>query len=303
MKHFLALVALGLMLITGLNGQALRPYTVGLRTTGDINAVEKTVVEKLQTNGFRVLGSYTPASDDTRRVVVVTSKDLLDAVGSKGGLTAFASALRVGITLESGKVIVSYTTPEYWGNAYFRDDYPVVEKNIQNVSLAFHAAFNNAGNEQFGSEDGIPPDKLRNYRYMIGMPKFDDTELLGTFKSFEEAVGAVENGLSKNKLDLTKVYSVEVPSRNLRLYGIAISGEDGEASFMPVIDIDSPKHTAFLPYELLVVNNEVHMLHGRFRIALSFPDLTMGTFMKIVSTPKDIHRLFEALVNDPLIMN
>jgi len=65
---------------------------------------------------------------------------------------------------------------------------------------------------------------------------------------------------------------------------------------MPIIDIDNPKHTAFLPYEILVMNGEVHMLHGRYRIALSFPDLTMGTFTKIMSTPGDIENAFIQLV-------
>ena len=137
----------------------------------------------------------------------------------------------------------------------------------------------------------------------MGMPRFDDTQVLGEFASYAETVKRVESGLANNNLDLTEVYSIEIPSKKLKLYGVQITGEDGEASFMPVIDISSPKHTAFLPYELLVVDNEVHMLHGRFRIALSFPDLTMGTFMKIVSTPKDINRLYEALVNEPLTVN
>jgi hypothetical protein len=44
------------------------------------------------------------------------------------------------------------------------------------------------------------------------------------------------------------------------------------------------------------MGNEVHMLHGRFRIALAFPDLTMGTFTKIMSTPGNIQDLLEQLV-------
>lgn len=64
---------------------------------------------------------------------------------------------------------------------------------------------------------------------------------------------------------------------------------------MPKIDIGSPKHTGFLPYELLIVGNKAYMLHGRFRIALSFPDLTMSQFMKIVSTPGYIEEKMTAV--------
>ena len=63
---------------------------------------------------------------------------------------------------------------------------------------------------------------------------------------------------------------------------------------MPTIDIGQHKHTAFLPYEMLILKNKVYMLHGRYRIALSFPDLKMGTFMKIVSTPGNIEELLES---------
>jgi hypothetical protein len=65
--------------------------------------------------------------------------------------------------------------------------------------------------------------------------------------------------------------------------------------FLPKIDVNSPKHTAFLPYEFLVYENKVLMLHGRYRIALSFPDLGMGTFMKIMSTPGNLADAVESL--------
>jgi len=45
---------------------------------------------------------------------------------------------------------------------------------------------------------------------------------------------------------------------------------------------------------MLVDDNKVYMLHGRFRIALSFPDLSMGTFMKIMSTPGDIEKMLKS---------
>ena len=64
---------------------------------------------------------------------------------------------------------------------------------------------------------------------------------------------------------------------------------------MPIIDIAQQKHVSFLPYELLVVGKKVRMLHGRFRIELSFPDLTMGTFTKIMSTPGEIEDLLSLL--------
>jgi len=38
----------------------------------------------------------------------------------------------------------------------------------------------------------------------------------------------------------------------------------------------------------VVSNGSVYMLHGKFRIAIDFPDLSMGTFMKISGAPSAI---------------
>ncbi len=84
-------------------------------------------------------------------------------------------------------------------------------------------------------------------------------------------------------------------SQQTVLYGIGLKGATGEGHFLPIIDIAEHKHTAFLPHELLGNGKKVYMLHGRFRIAVSFPDLTMMIFGKIMSTPGDIEALMATL--------
>ena len=140
----------------------------------------------------------------------------------------------------------------------------------------------------FGSEEGVEIDDLREYQYMMGMPEFDDVVELKEFDSYAAAVAKVDANLKKGGKNFKKVYSVTIPGKNLKLYGIALTGTEGEKLFMPKIDVSNPKHTAFLPYEILVKGKTVVMLHGRFRIAVAFPDLTMGTFTKIMSAPGDI---------------
>jgi hypothetical protein len=39
---------------------------------------------------------------------------------------------------------------------------------------------------------------------------------------------------------------------------------------------------------MIVSGGKVYMLHGKFRISLDFPDLAMGTFMKIYGAPSAI---------------
>lgn len=276
--------------------QTLKPYTIGAETTGTVAGVKVKVQSALESKGFIVLGQYQPANDANRWLIVVTSNDLKNAVRKIGGTTGFALALRVGITRENGKIIVSYTTPEYWGNAYFQKNFVKVKSLYSQVAANLKSALSpigSNGGKTFGSKKGIKATSLQGYHYMIGMPYFDDNIKLNTFSSFDAAIAKIDGNLNRGVKNLVKVYSIALPGKNIKLYGIGLRGAEGEGDFLPTIDYGNPKHTAFLPYEILVYNNTAYMLHGRYRIALSFPDLSMGTFMKIVSTPGNIEDLLK----------
>jgi uncharacterized protein (DUF302 family) len=276
----------------------LKPYILAYESNAALTEIRTTLKDNLKAEGFSILGEYKPAGDANRWLIVVGNSNLTSAVKKIGGLTGFAATLRVAITKEGGVWKVSYTNPYYWGNAYFRDDYPSVETYYKNVHNAFIRAMKKSGSFKgtyFGSKKGVALDDLREYQYMMGMPEFDDVEELAEFDSFNDAVAKIDANLKKGVAGVKLVYAYRIPGKNLKLYGVALTGEDGERSFMPKIDIGSPKHTAFLPYEFLVNNDEVVMLHGRFRIAVAFPDLTMGTFSKIMSTPGDIEDTLEKI--------
>ena len=300
MKKNIILLSL-LILSLGINAQSLKPYILSSTNTSSVKETSLEVKAALKSSNFNVVGEYSPVSDPGRWVIIVSHPALTKAVQSIAGKTGFAATLRVAITKESQGTVVSYTNPLYWGNAYFRDDFDKVASNYDEVAKAFKSALANIGkvnNTSFGSEKGEEIDDLRKYHYMMGMPYFDDTKELGEFSSYNQALNKIESSISKGMPGLTKVYRLDIPGQDLTLYGFALGGENGESKFMPKIDVSTPKHTAFLPYEILVMGNEVHMLHGRFRIALSFPDLTMGTFTKIMSSPGDIEDLLKQLVED-----
>lgn len=281
------------------NAQALKPYVLGATSSKSITELKPIVSEALSSNGLKVVGSYMPAADKNRLVLIVTHNELTKAVQKMGGLTGFAATLRVGITREGTITNVSYTNPIYWGNAYFRDDYSKVSSNYAAITKSFETAMKSLDGYKglfFGSKKGVDADDLHDYHYMIGMPYFDDTEELRAFDSYKEAVAKIDANLKKGVPNASLVYKVNVPGKELTVYGIALSGEDGESEFLPKIDISTPKHTAFLPYEILVMGNKVHMLNGRYRIAVSFPDLSMSTFTKIMSTPGDIEDMMRKVV-------
>ncbi|HHS96133.1 MAG TPA: hypothetical protein ENJ45_06040 [Phaeodactylibacter sp.] len=297
MKNVFALL---LILAVGLNtatAQKLKPYTIGAKTTGTVSSVKATVKSALESNGLTVVGQYRPANDANRWVIAITSPELKSAVRKVGGTTGFALALRVGITKEGSNIIVSYTTPAYWGNAYFQKNFGKVKSLYNQVAGKLKTAMSavgGGGGTMYGSAKGMTASDLQGYHYMFGMPYFEDNIKLNSFGSYSAAVAKIDGNLSRGVKNLVKVYSIALPDKNLKLYGIGLRGSSGESAFLPTIDYGNPKHTTFLPYEMLVYNGDVYMLHGRYRIALSFPDLGMGTFMKIVSTPGNIEDLLKS---------
>jgi uncharacterized protein (DUF302 family) len=292
---------LGIILCTAfaLSAQNLKPYVVGFESTESIKTVQTTLVEQLKTNGIDVVGQYQPANDNNRWLIVFSSNELQSAVKKVGGLTGFASTLRIAITVENGKTVVSYTQPEYWGNAYFRADYDKVASLYAALKTKLETSMKACGSfsgKTFGSKDGIDAKGLRKYHYMMAMPYFEDVVELGEFQNYATAIATIDKNMKKGVPGVKLVSKVSIPGKELTQYTFALNGANGESKFLPIIDNSNPKHTAFLPYEVLVNGKEVVMLHGRYRIALSFPDLTMGTFTKIMSTPGDIEDALKQVV-------
>jgi len=287
-----------IFLFTALSiSQGLMPYTFGAESRMPVKTVVKELKVTLQSSGFQVIGEYNPAADSNRVVLVLTSKLLLDAVAEFGNYTAFAAVLKLAVTHENDSSYVTYTNPMYWGNAYYQNHFFKVEARFWEVNMRLQDAMTDVGtpvNINFGSEKGFSPKELQKYHYMFGMEYFEDRVQLNSFTTFIDAVKTIDRNLDNGVPNLELVYSLKIPGKNLKLYGIGLSGEQGESHFMPIIDQTSPRHTAFLPYEFLVIDNNVEMLHGRYRIALSFPDLSMMTFGKIISTPGDIESLLRS---------
>lgn len=276
-----------------------QPYVLAYETGQSLEEASSDVLKSLEAQNFKLVGIYKSSSFTDRMVIIVTHDQLVKAVQKVGGLTGFAATLRVGLVKENGKVSVTYSNPDYWYRAYYTSHFDKVKPEINVVTKALENSFkgqSNYLNKPYGSKKGMDADDLEDYNYMMGMPKFDDTKKIGKYGSYAEAKAAVEKNLKSNSYNAKFAYRYEVPGKNLTVYGFGFDGEKGEKKFIPVIDMATPKHVAFLPYELLVVDNEIHMLHGRYRIALSFPDLTMGTFTKIMSTPGDIEDMFKELV-------
>lgn len=261
---------------------AISPYIQGNSVTGGSAQAAATAVEsKLKNGGFKVIGKYFPKELAGYGVVVATDDAMLDEVGSVGGNAILGAAIRVGVKADGS---VTYTNPDYWYRAYFRKAFAKKEDAVKALQARLQGALG-AGKGLGGDETA---SSLSNYRYMIGMERLDSYKnKLAEYGSFAEAVKTVRDNLAKGAGKTTKVYEVVLPSRKLAVFGVAMNdSEDNDGDWIKKIDMQNS--VAGLPYEVYVVDKQVESPHGRFRIALAFPDVGMGQFMRISSLPNAI---------------
>ena len=263
------------------------PGTLAEKTEASINALDEA--------GFEIVGNYSPM--DGTNVLVVTSDELkqIASVSDRGG---YSAGQRVSVTEAGDNIEVSFINPVYiqYGYRLKGDMQTVYEALVE--SLGQIDACGAAGKK-------MSAKKLGKYHYMMGMQYFDDPSELGSFESYEAAVAAVEEGLSKPDDALTQVYRIDIPGKEQTVFGVGMKmtnsdEEDLDSEFqMSIVDFESCKKRAYFPYEVLVDGNNVEALHMRFRMAMHFPNLSMmgkHGFTKLMSAPGAIEDALEDMV-------
>jgi hypothetical protein len=285
----LGLACLAVLAAGTAGAEALKPFVLGNAQGADLaSAVEKTR-NALQGAGFLVVGEYKPYPG--AHVIAVTN-DELKSVASKSDNGGFGAAQRVSVTDTGSGVQVAYANPPYVAAAFrMASDLAPVARSLESALGATQA---------FGSEDGLTAKALRKYHYMFAMPYFDDVDELGSFDSHAQAVSTIEQRLRDGAAGTQFVYRIDLPGKDETVFGVGIgTGEGADESVMSVTDSGDLKHTAHLPYQILVTGNEAIALRGKFRIAVSFPDLGMGTFMRISNAPGAINEVLREVVQGP----
>ncbi|MEW6415010.1 MAG: hypothetical protein AB1482_07105 [Pseudomonadota bacterium] len=257
---------------------AISPYVQGDPVSGaSVQAVASAVEGKLKSGGFKVIGRYFPRGLPDRGVLIATDDAMLDEVGSVGGHAVLGAAIRVGVRADGS---VTYSNPDYWYRAYFRKDFDRKEAAVKVLQARLQAALG-AGKGVGGNEEAA---NLTHYRYMIGMERLDSHKnKLASYDSFNDALKAVRDNLAKGTAGTSRVYEIVLPGRKLAVFGVAMH-DDADW----IRKIEQQEHIAALPYEIYIVDKDVNAPHGRFRIALAFPDVGMGQFMRISSLPNNI---------------
>ena len=244
------------------------------------------VKSALESKNFELVGEYNPGNSDTLYVICYTRKDFADISLKFEDRGALASVMKVGLVKTGGKIDVSMINPEYIFYAYLYEGIDPYISQLENVTKDVKTALSAIGNdfEPFGGFE--ERDDLEDYRYKIMMPYFTDPVELEEYNSFEEGLAHIRNKLDERVGHAVKIYEVVYPDHQVAVFGVGLlDAEDGESAFLPTI---GASHVAAMPYEIILQDKEATMLHGRYRIALHWPELGMGTFMKIMSTPGNI---------------
>jgi len=294
MKRNLLLLVLVFSTFFGVS-QELSPYFKITETDSEISVINTQIKEALSQNGFFVIGEYAVAKNENLFVTCFTSNELKDLSLQFKDRGALASVLKVGFVKKDGKTTVSILNPEYMFMAYWGEQLKGQEDQLMAISNKVKATFSGFGEaEAFGGT--VEKDDLADYHYMMMMPYFDDPDELNEFDSFEEGLATIRKNLEAGKGNTVKVYEQIFEGKEIAIFGVGLlDTEDGESHFLPIIGED---HVANMPYEIILQGKEASSLPGKYRIALFWPSLTMGQFMKINSTPGYIKDVMEGLTED-----
>jgi hypothetical protein len=224
------------------------------------------VASKLKAAGFQVLATYHPMQKRYLNVIVITNATLKKAAAKpKRGFAAIQKVL-----VDTRKKTVLTTNPQYWLKAFLQKDYNAAAAH--SVKSALKKALGNLT----PTKDALSSGDLAGYHFMLGMPYYEDMLVLKK--------GA--KSVASNK----RVFSLSLPNGS-KLYGVRLP--KSVESFVAKIGEDK---ALVLPFTVLIENGTAYALHAKYYLAISYPLLSMGQFMKISSAPGQIEEALERAV-------
>lgn len=296
----LLMVGMGLLyVVSGVAAdKALKTYILAEKKAGDVATVVAATKTKLNKAGFEVVGEYSPY--DTATILIVTN-DTLKANAGNSDFGAFGAAQRVSITKAGDEVQVAFTNPTYMSHAYR------MKSDLAAVSSKLKSALGDQG--EFGPDEGVTAKDLRDYQYKWLMPYFDDLLELVDYGNQQIAIEKVEALLLNSKVGVKKVYRIDLAGKEETVIGVSMAGPgkldcSGDKYIMKEIDFKKLKSTGHLPYEIVISKGKVYALPAEFRIAISFPDLSMmgsNSFMSIMCAPLAIQEALTVAVGGEFI--
>lgn len=231
---------------------------------------------KLAGAGFEVIGEYTPIKKGT---TLVFTNDALKAEGAKPG-RAYAAVLRLFV--DDKEKMISITNPIYFGKAFMQDDYSyeVFAAQLEAITTAFEGLSE--------SPDRFAYEKLAGYNFMIGMPHYEEPDLLGDKAATTAEALAKAKAHKKGKGVIFELKLSETST---------LIGHDLGKRTKKFVKKIGRQNAAILPWCVSIEDGQAKALNAKYYIALSYPLLDMGGFMGIATVPgaitKDLEKPFK----------
>jgi hypothetical protein len=256
MKKLLSLFAMLGVLTSSIYAEDVSAYLVGEHM--DAQSARKA----LKNVGYEILATYDSVKEG--QTIVFTNSNLKTEASKPN--RAHAAVLRLFV--DNQEKMISITNPVYFGRAFMQDDY---NENVFNAELE---RLNGAFAGLSGSTDKLDDDDLAGYRFMFGMPYYEDVE--------ELAEGDNGDLLSKVKANNENViFELQVsPQTTLVGYKLTLTPETN--AFVEKI---GRANAAVLPYCIVIEDGKATALAAKYYLAVSYPSLSMGQFMEIADVP------------------
>lgn len=217
----------------------------------------ETAKAKLVANGFEIVGTFKPAENGT---TILYTNAAMKADANKP-MRSLAAVGRILVDDERKQVHIA--NPIYFNKAFLQNEYNHATASATYTSL--EKAFGPLKN----SEDQWEFAGLTDYRFMIGMPYYQDMDVVGE--------GTTADLVAKAKAAKGSVVQV---------------GEDRYVAFVELDKRTSafPKkigtqNSELLPWAVLIEGGKAKALNAKYFIAVSYPLLDMGGFMGIMTIP------------------
>ncbi|MBN2815251.1 MAG: hypothetical protein JXQ67_01105 [Campylobacterales bacterium] len=234
----------------------------------------KDASQRLQDAGFEVLASYESVKDG--QTLVFTN----EALKNQGAKTGRAHVAVGRLFIDSKEKKISFTNPVYFGKAFMQDEYDarVFEQIAEDIKRIFTGLEN--------SKDKLDENDLEHYHFMMGMPYYEDSDILAESSNTELLKKA--RTFKKGK---ELVFELKI-SDSTTLLGYSLAKRTKK-----FVEKIGRQNGAILPYTVCIENGKASALEAKYYIAVSYPLLTMTTFTTIATVPgaikKDLAKAFK----------
>lgn len=226
---------------------------------------------KLSAAGFEVVGTYKSFENGT---TILYTNSAMKAAANKP-TRALAAVGR--ILVDDERKQISIANPVYFGKAFMQKEYSHAAATAVLASLekAFGPCKNSADKWAF--------DGLAGYHFMIGMPYYEDMDVVGEGTTAELVAKAQK---AKGTTAVVKV------------------GDDRYVAFVEMdrrtngfVKKIGTQNADLLPWAVLIEGGQAKALSAKYFIAISYPLLTLDGFATIMTVPgavqKDLEKIFK----------